>query len=246
MGSSAEDLGRVGRDTAGRSRGRHGAGGGGGRGFMSRVRPLLRDLSGGSSVQITARLAGQVAAAVEGARLARSAVRMEIPSEQARDLISVVEHQGDDERSQLVALLAESLVTPIDREDLFRLSRSIDDVLDNLRDFVREHDLHGADCHLIFPAMLDAIEVALENLGEAVEHLDDDPALASPGALAAKKEGNLIRQLYQHGVAEVLDETVVTPDMLKRRELLRRLDVVGLRLGEAADALADGAVKRSH
>jgi uncharacterized protein len=213
---------------------------------MGRLKPLIRDLSGGSSSQITARLGGQVAAAIEGARLARSAVQRQVPSEEARDQIGVVEHQGDDERAQLVALLAESLVTPIDREDLFRLSRSIDDVLDNLRDFVREYDLLRVDCQQIFPALLDAIEVALENLGEAVEHIDEDPEMASPGALAAKKEGNTIRQLYQLGVAQVLDEAVVTPDMLKRRELLRRLDIVGLRLGEAADALADGAVKRSH
>ena len=32
-------------------------------------------------------------------------------------------------------------------------------------------------------------------------------------------------------------------DVLKCRELLRRLDVVGLRLNEAADVLADAAVK---
>ena len=213
---------------------------------MRRLRPLLRDLSGGSSAQITARLTGQVGAALDGVRLARAAAQQDLPSEEARDLIGEVEHRGDDERGQLVALLAESLVTPIDREDLFRLSRSIDDVLDNLRDFVREHDLLGAECQRTFPPLLDAIEVALENLGEAVGHLADDPARASPGALAAKKQGNVIRQLYQRGVAQVLGEEVVTPAMLKRRELLRRLDVVGLRLGEAADALADGAIKRSH
>jgi uncharacterized protein len=38
----------------------------------------------------------------------------------------------------------------------------------------------------------------------------------------------------------------VTTEVLRRRELLRRVDVTGLRLAEAADALSDGAVKRSH
>ena len=33
-------------------------------------------------------------------------------------------------------------------------------------------------------------------------------------------------------------------EVLKCRELLRRLDVVGLRLNEAADRLSDAAVKR--
>jgi uncharacterized protein len=87
-----------------------------------------------------------------------------------------VEHRGDRARGGFVHALA----PPLDREDLFRVSRSVDDVLDNLRDFARELELFA--------------------------------------------------------VSDVA--------MLKRRELLRRLDVVGLRLGEAADALADGAVKR--
>ncbi|MEK8145676.1 hypothetical protein NKH18_43240 [Streptomyces sp. M10(2022)] len=33
---------------------------------------------------------------------------------------------------------------------------------------------------------------------------------------------------------------------LRRRELLRRLDVVGLRLGESAAVLSDAMLKRSH
>jgi hypothetical protein len=32
--------------------------------------------------------------------------------------------------------------------------------------------------------------------------------------------------------------------VVRRRELLRRLDVVGLRLNEAADRLSDAAIKR--
>jgi hypothetical protein len=36
----------------------------------------------------------------------------------------------------------------------------------------------------------------------------------------------------------------VTMELIKRRELLRRLDVVGLRLIEAVDALSDGLLKR--
>jgi hypothetical protein len=62
-------------------------------------------------------------------------------------------------------------------------------------------------------------------------------------ALGARK--NDIRQRYQTAMQAILDEPLST-ETLKRRELLRRLDVVGLRIREAADALADGAVKRSH
>ncbi len=50
-----------------------------------------------------------------------------------------------------------------------------------------------------------------------------------------------------HGVKALIAELLVGEvdvQMLRQRELLRRLDVVGLRFGEAADALADGSLKR--
>ena len=213
---------------------------------MKRLRPLLRDLTGGSGREISVALLGQVDAAIAGTRLARRTVEGQVASEVARDQISDIEHRGDEERAGLIGLLADSLVTPIDREDLFRLSRSIDDVLDNLRDFVREFDLMDVRGEQPFSALLDAVEDSLHALGDAAGRLHDAPAEAKTGALSSKKKGSVVRQLYQQAVADVLDEEQVTPDMLKRRELLRRLDVVGLRLNEAADALADGAVKRSH
>lgn len=63
--------------------------------------------------------------------------------------------------------------------------------------------------------------------------------------LGARKEANQVRRMYQEGLASVVDNEI-TSEVIKRRELLRRLDVVGLRLGEAADALADGIMKRGY
>ena len=64
-------------------------------------------------------------------------------------------------------------------------------------------------------------------------------------ALAAKKAGGQVRRRYQDRLAD-LYESELSTEVMKARDLLRRLDVVGLRLNEAADALADAAVKRSE
>lgn len=153
-----------------------------------------------------------------------------------------VEHVGDEARAQLVQNLARSLVTPLDREDMFRISRSIDDVLDNLRDFVRELDLFGAADDRLVP-VIDAVIEGLELLQEAIARVPSSTASLGERVIAAKKSGNEIRRSYEYQLAAVLDGEV-TVSMLHLRELLRRLDVVGLRLGEATDALADAAVKR--
>lgn len=52
-----------------------------------------------------------------------------------------------------------------------------------------------------------------------------------------------MRMQYQQAMARLLAEPL-TSETLRRREVLRRLDIVGLRLSEAADHLATAAIKR--
>lgn len=187
----------------------------------------------------------QAATAVEGARLAESMTRGEVTTELARTSMGDIEHRGDDQRAELVRALRHSLTSPIDREDLFRLSRSVDDVLDNLRDFARESDLYAVGDQSAMSPLLEAIVAGLEQLQTAVESIVSSPETTVSDALQAKKHCNRVRQLYQLQLADVFTGRV-SVEMFKRRELLRRIDVASLRIGEGADALLDGVLKRRH
>jgi hypothetical protein len=209
------------------------------------LRRRLRQLSGASDEELIGLLLDQVDATVRGARLARAAVGPG-GAGRAREEMRAVEHEGDRSRAELVERLGRSLVTPIDREDLFRLSRSVDDVLDNLRDFVREADLFGVGQDDMCVPLIEGIVDGVEALGGAVAKINAAPDDVGPATVVAKRASNRIRRGYQEAVAELLNDTELDRTLLKRRELLRRLDVVGLRLGEAADALADGLLKRGY
>jgi high affinity sulfate transporter 1 len=191
---------------------------------------------------VIAALEGQLAEATAACRLAGAVVRGETDSAEARRLVAEIEHRGDTMRSTLVRRLAGVLVAPIDREDLYRLSRSIDDVLDNLRDFVRQWDLYGFEKKSAFAELLDAAARAIGDLELAVQAVAKDPKDMN-SALAAKKGANQIRRLYDLELGRLF-RGELTMEVVKRRELLRRLDVVGLRLNEAADRLSDAVVKR--
>lgn len=213
---------------------------------MKRIRRFGRELLGTNEGKLVKVLHAQVDCAINGTELAHQLVNGRVDSGEARRAMAEIEHAGDHHRARLVDALGRSLVTPFDREDLFRLSRSIDDVLDNLRDFTREYDLYGSpDGSPCAPVMV-AIEDGLQRLREAIGHMIEQPTSLTQGALSAKKVGNQVRQEYQAAMAVLLDTDEVTSELLKQRELLRRLDLVGLRIGESADALADGAMKRSH
>ena len=109
---------------------------------MARVRRAIRDLGRGGSAPLTAILERQLEETMLACKLARAVAEGSAVPSEAHERMAEIEHGGDVLRGELVTKLAGVLVSPIDREDLFRLSRSIDDVLDNLRDFVREWDLY--------------------------------------------------------------------------------------------------------
>ncbi|GAA3420401.1 DUF47 domain-containing protein [Streptosporangium vulgare] len=214
----------------------------------SRTRRFARawdDLRGRSGRRIVGLVRDQVAIARAGAELARSVASGEIERSAARARMADVEHEGDEARAELVRVLRRVLATPIDREDLFRLSRSIDDVLDHLRDHVREIDLFGPEDLRFAAEPLQAVIDGLDELEGAVLKMIDAPASVTEAVLATRKACSRVRQLYQARLA-VLFAGPLDMDTLRRRELLSRLDAVGRRLGEAADALADAMLKRSH
>lgn len=205
----------------------------------------MGDLRGRSGRRFVVLLTGHVDATLEGARLAVRATMGEVAPDDAWIAMTDVEHRGDDFRSELVRLLSTTIITPIDREDMYRISTSIDDVLDNLRDFMRECDLFVVlERHRLTP-VLEAITLATEALRSAIEVIAVRPQEITRRAVIAKRAGNEIRRQYELQLAELFVGEV-TMEVLKQRELLRRLDVVGLRLGEAANALSDAAVKRSE
>ena len=210
---------------------------------------LLRGLSGRSNRRFVELLLAAVDKTSEGASIVSHAVSGDLSAAEAVSLMYDVEHQGDELRRQLVALMNESIVTPIDREDLNRLSRSIDDVLDMLRDFLRLWRDFDMKRSLIILPVTEVIVQAVGDFRTAIEIVVESPGSIGSKTLDAKKAGiNSVRRTHDYQLAALYRESrskcpiVMT---LKIRDLLRRLDVVGLRLTEAADHLADAAVKRS-
>lgn len=213
----------------------------------SRVRNTLTELSGRSGRQFADLLGEQVAATLAGAELVRDGTvrRHPLSPGDVHDEMADIEHRGDAARRRLVEQLSLSLVTPIDREDLFRLSRAIDDVLDNLRDFAREDDLFQvADRHFAEP-IVDALIEGIDGLATAVDALDGTPENLTEVALVVRRDAGQVRRLY-HRTLATLFEGPIDGEAMRKQELLHRLEVVGRSLGEAADALADGAVKREQ
>lgn len=210
-------------------------------------RPAIRRRrrrAGGSGVLREA-LIGQIRAAHDGAEVAARMVDG-ASTASAREDIAAVEKRGDDRRADLVRGLGSTLVTPLDREDLFRLSRSIDNVLDTLQDFVREADLYRIENRQTYRPLVASSITALTLLEEAVATLWTKPVDVPMRSLVVRKAARAVSRAYREEFARTVVDGGGSLDTLKHRELIKRLDWVGIRISEAADALTDGALKRGY
>lgn len=187
-------------------------------------------------------LAYQIDVTRDGVALALDATKAPEDHIDARASMAEIEHLGDDARAEMIRVMSSRVTTHLDREDLFRASRSIDDVLDNTRDFVREMSMWHANPGARAIVALEQVLAALDRLHEAVA--SHKPVDIRENCLLARKEAGQVRRAYQDGLAQIFSADL-TMETLKTRELLRRLDVIGLRLAEGADALLDGLIKRA-
>lgn len=110
----------------------------------------------------------QVMTTRKGVSIALDAVEGHLSVDESRKSVNDIEHEGDEVRSKVVHALAKAWTTPLDREDLFRFSRSIDDVLDNTRDFIREIHLWKGYAGEHANVALTHVNVALHDLELAV------------------------------------------------------------------------------
>jgi predicted phosphate transport protein (TIGR00153 family) len=145
------------------------------------------------------------------------------------------EKDADEVRRILIDELNRTFVTPIDREDLFALSRAIDDVMDYAYATVEEMEVLDVETNDYLRRLVSLLQDAAEEIHLAMLRLKDNPGLE-----------NRVEQVYREAVAHLFsgpDDIQHVMEMLKLRELYRHLSNCADRGDEAANVIHDIVVK---
>jgi hypothetical protein len=207
---------------------------------------IIRNLAGRDTRRFTGILSAQIDCAVEAAAAARCACAGESSPGDALAAVSAIERRGDGLREQMEAALGASVVTPLDREDLFRLSHALDTLTDQVRDFARL--LVALDFAALPSALpvLDAFTAASAEFSSAVCAVASDPARIAARAYAAMRAGNAIRVAHDEQIGILFRDEPDIRTLIAKRDAMRRLDVLGLRFEEAVRTLTSAAYKRAE
>jgi uncharacterized protein len=179
-------------------------------------------------------LGRQLAATIRGAEaLAAWAAGDLTAAQRVRD----AEHEGDAIKRELLESIRAAFVLPLEPEDVFTLSRSVDLTLNYCRDLVNESEVMKVGPDEGIAEMASALVASLGHIDRAFEALGVDPDLATAAADAAIKEERRMAHAYYSGMGALLE----LDDMrqrIGRREVYRRC----LRIGEVVVEIADRVV----
>ncbi len=85
-----------------------------------------------------------------------------------------LEHEGDTLAHEITDMLNRTFITPIDREDIYSLANSLDDVLDLINAMAGRVKLYKLDARdEYFGQFIDLIDQAAAALANAVKHMHD-------------------------------------------------------------------------
>lgn len=190
-------------------------------------------------------LTDQAALTLDGMEVLEDFVNQKGDGDNARRL-RIVEKEADEVRRILIDELNRSFVTPFDREDIFALSRAIDDIIDYGYTTVDEMVVLGVEPNEYLRRMVSLLREATFEIHMATKRLKDHPNVASEHAMRAKALENRVESVYREAIASLFQgpkDIDHIMDMLKLREIYRHLSNAADRGDEAANVIGDIVVK---
>jgi len=168
------------------------------------------------------------------------------PDTTLADRVRKIEEEADEVRRILIDELNRTFVTPIDREDIFSLSLTIDDILDYAKSTVDEMALLKVKPNPFMERMVSLLSDAAMEIYRGVLRLADHPNVANDHAVRAKALENRVESVYREALADLFqgpEDLQGVMEILKLREIYRHISNAADRGDAAANVIGDIVVK---
>ncbi len=171
---------------------------------------------------------------------------METGSKESARRVKQIEKEGDELRRIINHELNRTFITPMDPEDIYSLSRSIDEIVDYADSTVDEMELLNIKPNDYLKQMVALVLEGAQEIHLAMVRLKDHPGVAGEHAARARSLENRVEKVYRHAVAQLFtgpQDIQHVVDALKYREVYRHLSNAADRYVEAADVVGHIVVK---
>ena len=141
-------------------------------------------------------------------------------------------------RNVLIDELHKTFITPLDREDIFNLSHSYDDMVKYALTTLEEMQLLGVGADEPIRRMVALVREEAEQLELAIQRLAKNPRVAGDHANAAHEKEVEVERIYRAAIRDLFAHATdpqALPAMFYRREVYRHISNMSDRADYAAN-----------
>jgi predicted phosphate transport protein (TIGR00153 family) len=173
----------------------------------------------------------------EGARLLHGMLKHPVDLDSKTKRLQEVEHRGDELTHNIIRMLNQTFITPFDREDIHRLSSSLDDVLDFVNAAAVRMSLYRITSPPPAAADLAALIVSQsEELSKGVSLLETNRKVLDHCTEVNRLENEADR-VSRRAIAELFDREKDPIQLIKIKELYEVLETATDKAEDAANVL---------
>ncbi|GAB6161467.1 DUF47 family protein [Desulfothermus naphthae] len=143
--------------------------------------------------------------------------------EEVLDRLCQLEHEADEYRRFIVDDLNQTFITPIDRKDIYALSRSIDDIMDLAKIIVEEIEVLEVNPNQYMQMISTTLVHATSKLNDSINHLKERPNLSREAAIRSNLLLNNLQHLYFEAIKDLSELDTDISYRFKLREVFHRL-----------------------
>jgi predicted phosphate transport protein (TIGR00153 family) len=179
----------------------------------------------------------------EGARLLQDILKNPTDLGVRLDQLQEIEHRGDDLTHAIITTLNQTFITPFDREDIHRLTSSLDDVLDYVNSAGMRLRLYRINSPPPVAAELaELIVQQSEELAKGVSLLEQNQRVLEHCVEVHRLENEADR-VSRNAIAELFDNEKDPIRLIKIKELYEVLETATDKAEDAANVLEAVALK---
>lgn len=184
---------------------------------------------------------------VEGAEALLDMTRNFNQVDKKRDKIKEIEHKGDNLVHDMAEALTRTFVTPIDQEDISKLTSRLDDILDYIE--AASHRMWSYEIKSVPPDMIELTEVIVKGAREVNHAVKDLRNFKSKNEISAhcieiNRLENQGDDITHTAVADLFKKHDAV-DIIKLKEIYEYLEEATDKCEDAADVIKDIFMKNS-
>jgi hypothetical protein len=163
----------------------------------------------------------------------------------AADRLRKCEHRADDSKRELREALTEAFSTPLELEDIFELSRGIDEIVNDAKNTVGEAEAMETAPDEAIAEMATQLAAGTRQLAQALELLEaGNRTAATAAADRAVKDQRHLQHTYRAAMSALI-KVDDQRELAARRELYRRMARTGDELVRVAERVWYSVLKES-